>query len=201
VKHSVALAALVATSMSLVALPVFAQDQNVEVAQKADRQIHRNMMREGDGPGRGAGILGLVCSDRGAEALEIAFVRMSHQVELTAEQQTLFDALKTKALTTQTSFADNCQSALPATTDTAKPDMVERLKSRLEIEQARLTAMNALLPDLEAFYGSLTDEQKASFMPGGMGPRDGGPGDRMGRGDHNDRNAPGRTLRGPAPGR
>ncbi len=195
-KHSVALAALVATSMSLIALPAFAQDQTVPVAQKADREIHRTITRDGNGPGRGAGILGLACSDKGAEALDVAFVRLSHRLALTTEQQPLFNALKTKALTTQTSFADTCKAALPAAD--ATPDLVQNLKSRLTIEEARLTAMNALVPDLEAFYGTLTAEQKAGLMPA---PHNGGPGDRMGRGDRDDRNGPGRNLRLPAPGR
>jgi len=203
VKHTVALAALVVTSMSLVALPAFAQDTTTTTpaVQKADREIHRVVNRDA-GPGRGAGgILGLVCSDNGAEALEIAFVRWSHALELTTEQQPLFDALKTKALTTQTSFADECKAALPDRTADAKPDLLERLKARLTIQEAELTAMNAILPDFEAFYGSLTDAQKADLMPRGFGQHDNGPGDRMGRGDGDDRGGPGRSLRGPAPGR
>lgn len=197
-KHSIALAALVVTSISLAALPVTAQDQTTPVAQKSDREVHRSINRDG-GPGRGgpmggAGILGLVCAPQGAEALEIAFVRLSHNVELTAEQQTLFDAFKTKALTTQTSFADECQAALPDRTAATKPDLLERLKSGLAVEEARLTAMTAILPDFEAFYGSLTDEQKANLMPR-MGNRDNG------RGDHDDRNGPGRNFRLQAPGR
>jgi hypothetical protein len=199
VKHSVTLAALVAASLSLVALPSLAQDTTAAV-QKADRQIHRMVNRDA-GPGRGAGgILGLVCSDNGAEALEIAFVRWSHALELTAEQQPLFDALKAKALTSQTSFADQCQAARPDRSADAKPDLLEGLKARLAIEEARLTAMNALLPDFEAFYGSLTDAQKAKLMPR-LDRQGNGHGDRMGRGGGQDRGGPGRMLRMPAPGR
>jgi hypothetical protein len=200
VKHSVALAALVATSMSLVALPALAQDTTSPsvTAAKADRQVHR-MVNRNAGPGRG-GVLNLVCSDAGAEALEIAFVRLSHRLELTAEQQPLFDALKARALTTQTSFADQCQTALPDSTGDATPDLLEILKARLAIEDARLTAMNALLPDFEAFYGSLDDAQKAGLMPR-PDRRGNGFGDRIGRGDGHDRAGPGRTYRVPAPGR
>jgi hypothetical protein len=193
VKHSVALAALVATSMSVVALPALAQDQTVPVAQKSDREIHRTIIRDG-GPGRGAGVLGLICSESGAEALEVALVRLSHRLDLTAEQQPLFDAFKTNALTTQTSFADECTAALPDRTADTRPDLLERLKSGLVIEEARLTAMNAILPDFEAFYGSLTDAQKSSLMPPRMVMRDSGRG-------HDDRGGPGRTYRMPAPGR
>jgi hypothetical protein len=196
-KHSVALAALVATSMSVITLPALAQDTTAPAVQKADRQIHRMVNRDA-GPGRAGGsILGLVCSDRGAEALEIAFVRWSHALDLTAEQQPLFDALKTKALTTQTSFADDCQAAMPDRTADAKPDLLDGLKARLAIEEAKLTAMNEILPDFEKFYSSLTDEQKADLMPRGFGQH----GDRMGRGDGPGRDAPGRMFRMPAPGR
>ena len=192
-KHSVAIAALVVATFGLTALPVAAQDTTA-VAKRSDREIHRTIIRDG-GPGRGAGILSLVCSDRGAEALEIAFVRWSHRLELTVEQQTLFDALRTKALTTQTSFADECQAALPDRTANAKPDLLDGLKARLAVEEAKLTAKNAILPDFEAFYGSLTAEQKASLQPRG------GHGDRIDRGFGGDRDAPGRSQRGPAPGR
>jgi hypothetical protein len=194
-KHSVALAALVATSMSVITLPALAQDTTAPAVQKADRQIHRMVNREA-GPGRGE-VLNLICSDRGAEALEIAFVRWSHALDLTAEQQPLFDALKTKALTTQTSFADDCQAAMPDRTADAKPDLLDGLKARLAIEEAKLTAMNEILPDFEKFYSSLTDEQKADLMPRGFGQH----GDRMGRGDGPGRDAPGRMFRMPAPGR
>ncbi len=195
-KHSIALAALVASTMGFATiLPAAAQDQPSVVAAKADRQFHRFGNRD-DGPGRNAGILGLVCSDRGAEALEIAFVRLSHRLDLAGEQQPLFDALRTKALTTQTSFADDCKAALPDRSAGTRPDLLDRLKSTLAIEEARLTALNAVLPEFEAFYGSLTDAQKDDLLPrGGMRMHDRG--DRGGP----DRNAPGRTMRLPAPGR
>ena len=198
-KHSIAIAALVVASIGLTALPAAAQEQTTPVAKRSDREVHRTITRDG-GIGRGAGLLGLVCSDKGAEALEVSFVRLTHRLELTDEQSKLFDAFKTKALTTQTSFADECQAALPDRTADAKPDLLEGLKARLTVEQAKLTAMNEILPDFEAFYGSLTDEQKANLMPQGM-TRDGG--DHMGRGfgGGDDRNGMGRSLRMPAPGR
>ena len=188
-KQATALAALVVTTLGLMALPVAAQDQAMPVAKRGDHQVHR--MFRGMGPGRGAGVLGLVCSDRGAEALEIAFGRWSHRLDLTAEQKELFDALKARALTTQTSFADQCAAALPERTAGAMPDLLESFKARLAVEEARLTAMNDILPDFEAFYTSLTDDQKAELMPR-MTHRDADP---------RDRNAPGRSLRAPTPGR
>jgi len=184
-----ALAALVATSMSAIALPVLAQD-TTPVAAKWDRQAHRPAqppIHNGRGLARGAGaggLFALVCSDRGAEALEVGLVRIAHRLDLTEAQKPLFDALKTTALTTQTSFADTCKAALPAQADATRPDLLERLKSGLRLEQARLSAMNSVLPDFEAFYTSLTPAQKADLMPArgdrsGHGPRDRG--QRFGR--------------------
>jgi hypothetical protein len=202
VKHAIAIAALVATTVGTIALPVVAQDTTQAVSRKADREIHRMMPR-----GARGSVVSLVCSERGAEALEIAFVRLSHRIELTAEQQALFDTLRTDALTAQTAFADSCAAAWPAA-DTGAPDLIARFKARLEIEQARLDAMTKLLPDLEAFYASLTDAQKAELLPqrGGFhrGPGAGAAPapDRNAPGrDAPGRDAPGRTDRAPAPGR
>jgi hypothetical protein len=196
VKHTTALAALVIAAVSLASLPVVAQE-TTPTANRGDREVHRTFIREDGGARGGAGILALVCSPRGAEALEVAFVRLSHRLDLTDTQQPLFDALKSKALTTQTGFADDCTAALPDRTAAEKPDMLERFKAGLAIEEARLAALTAVLPDFEAFYASLTDEQKTSLQPRRM-MRDRGMDDR---GPRPDRDAPGRMQRLPAPGR
>ena len=195
-KHSIALAALVVTTLGFAAVPALAQDTAGPVAVKADRQIHR-VMRDG-GMGRGAGFLNLVCSDRGAEELEVALVRLSHRLDLTADQTALFDTFKTTALTTQTSFTDECTAVMPDKAAAAKPDLLERLKSGLKLEEARLEALNTVLPDFEAFYGSLTDAQKADLFPHRMmrNSDDRGGADRAGR-----NGGPDRSLRAPAPGR
>jgi len=200
VKHAIAIAALVATSVGAVALPAVAQDGTLPVARKGDREIHRTVPHNRF-VGRNGTVVSLVCSDRGAEALEIAFVRLSHRLELTDEQDQLFDALRTSALTAQTRFADTCAAALPdATADAAAPDVMARLKASLDIERARLDAMTGLLPDLEAFYASLTSAQQADMAPrrSFRMNRD----DRAAPGrDAPGRDAPGRTTRPPAPGR
>ena len=193
-KHTTALAALVVAALSLASLPVAAQDLT-PTANRGDREVHRTIIRDGGGPGMGrgaGGVLGLVCSEHGAEALEVAFVRLSHRVELTDAQQPLFDALKAKALTTQTSFADDCAAARPDRTANERPNLLEGFKAGLKIEEARLAALNSVLPDFEAFYASLTDEQKADMMPRIA---------RDHRGDAPGRDAPGRNMRLPAPGR
>lgn len=195
-KQSIALAALVATTIGFAAAPVLAQDA-APVAVKAAMQ-NGHGLRNGGGMGP-AGIFGLVCSDRGAEELDVALVRLSYRLQLTAEQQPLFDTFRSTALTSQTSFADSCQASMPdRSADAERPDLLNRLKSGLALDEARLEAMNAVLPDFEALYASLTDAQKAELLPrrGFMMQFDdrGGP-------DRPDRNGPDRDLRAPAPGR
>ncbi|MEO6012241.1 MAG: Spy/CpxP family protein refolding chaperone [Devosia sp.] len=196
-KTSIALAALVATSIGFATvLPASAQDTAGPIAVKALRHDGGGMRPDGAGPGDmgrgGPRFLALICSDKGAEALDVAFTRMTHRIDLTDAQKTLFDTFKTTALTTQTSFADACKAAMPDQTAETKPDLLTGLKAGLKVDQARLTAMNAVLPSFEAFFTSLTDAQKADLMPkrdmnddrGGPdrgGPDRGGQGDRMGR--------------------
>lgn len=202
-KHTTALAALIVAATGLTALPVMAQD-TTPVHDRSNREIHRTIIRDSGGPA-GGGLLRLVCSENGAEALEIHFVRLSHRLDLTDAQTPLFDALKASALTAQTGFADTCAANLPDRSAAATPDMLERLKAGLAIEEARLSALNEVMPDFEAFYTSLTDDQKSGLMPRmgrGMGKAEGGDrGMRSDRGDRSDRDAPGRTNRAPAPGR
>jgi hypothetical protein len=191
-----ALVALVAGSIGFAALtPAAFAQQAPNPGQPGGQQMQGHMqmpghfgqgmgrMRNARGPGGEGGLLALVCSDRGAERAEIGFVRLSHRLELSAEQQALFDDLKAAALTAQTQFADQCEKpAEPATADAepAVPNPVERLTTRIANDTLRLDLMEGLLPRLEAFYDSLTDEQKASLQP--QRGRD-GQGFRMRRGD------------------
>lgn len=116
--------------------------------------------------GRGSmSLIALGCNDRAAERLEISFVRASHRLDLTAEQQPLFEALKTTALTQQTNFSDTCTAARGDRTSAERPDVVERMKTRLAVDSARVAALTAIMPDFESFYASLTDEQKGRLMP------------------------------------
>ena len=181
-KTSVAIAALVATAIGFGAvLPTLAQDAappappsasapTDQGTAPADKTRHRDFGNrykgngmDDRGIGRG-GLIALACSPNAAEELDVAFVRAQHRLELTADQQKLFDAFRTKALTTQTSFADACKTAMPAA-NADKPDILARMKAGLAVDQARLTAMNEVLPDFEALFNSLTDTQKANLLP------------------------------------
>lgn len=167
-KSSHAVAALVATTLALgAALPALAQETGPAAMHRwqNDGAPHMQPMRPGGRSMMGpAGLLMLACSDRGPEALELALVKMSYRLNLTTDQQPLFDAFRTKALTTETSFADTCKASRPDRA-AGRPDLLARLKSSLAMDQARLTALNDVLPDFEALYNSLSDQQKQSIRP------------------------------------
>jgi hypothetical protein len=103
---------------------------------------------------------------RGAEAVEIALVRLSHRVELTAEQQPLFDALKTAALAAADDFAAAATALRPAPGEAAtRPGLSERLDNRIALTAAQLAALEAVQPAATAFFDSLTDDQLAQLSP------------------------------------
>ncbi|HZY49223.1 MAG TPA: Spy/CpxP family protein refolding chaperone [Devosia sp.] len=170
---SFAALALVTTLAFGLALPAVAQDAAPTATRQWQNGPRHFAPDRGAMPNRGmapGGLLMLACSDKGAEALEIGLVRMSYRLDLSADQQKLFDALRTKALTTQTSFADTCKASRPVAASGTRPDALARMKAGIAIEQARLAALDQVLPDFEAFFNSLSDQQKANLLPHrGMG--------------------------------
>lgn len=186
-----AIVALLTAALGFTSLaPSFAQ----EAAPAADVQKpghdHNRFQRPGQLPGfqrhmelrNGGGFLNF---ERGAEAAEIGLVRLSHRVDLTAEQQPLFDAMKTAVLAAADDFATAAEAARP-TADAAKPDIAARLDARIAITSANLAALEAIKPSVTAFFDSLTPEQQAALAPdrgehsswgrpGQDGPRHSGP--------------------------
>lgn len=209
-------AALVAATIGLAALTptAFAAGPNGPGNDNGGRQMHQR--QGGDdmrGGGRG-GVLNLICAPNGAEQLEKKLVSLSYDAKLTDAQKPLYEALKTAALTAQTSFADTCASVMPAApaapvadaapaadattaTPPVRPDMLTALQNRLKIDEARVAALTSVMPSFEAFFNSLSDEQKAALAPQGRMGGDNGPnGDhRGGRGgdDHRDGQRKGRN--------
>ena len=175
-----AIVALMTATLGFTAIaPAFAQESASVAAPQQQTQNFRNHNNEHGGPRQGGGFGDLLNFGRGAEGVEIALVRLSHAIELTAEQQPLFDAFKTAAI----GAAEDLSTALeglrptaPAEGETATvPDFSDRLENRIAIETAQLAALEAVQPSATAFFDSLTDEQKASLMPQ-RPDRDGGPG-------------------------
>jgi hypothetical protein len=120
-------------------------------------------MHQRGGPVAG-GLLALVCSTDGAERLETGLNSVSERVELTDEQTALFETFKSNALIAQTTYSDSCIAPV-AQGEGADLDLVDRMQHRQANMSAYLEAMNTVMPSLEAFFDSLTDDQQSDLRP------------------------------------
>ena len=194
-----ALMAVVATAIGLSAVaPAMAQPApqapDAAVTQEDGGPGNQAFRPQGGGPRQnGGGIGGFFDFSRGGEGIEIALVRLSHRLDLTTEQQALFDTLKTSALAAAEDFATATEGLRPTRPaegeQPAMPDVAQGLETRIAVEKAHVAALEAVQPSVAAFFDSLTDEQKAELMPaqgehgprgqhGGQGPRGFGGGNR-----------------------
>lgn len=177
-----AIVALMTASIGLsAAAPAFAQELAPGQAQPSGPGFHIRHHNQGPHGGMGGGMGGgaFLSFERGAEAIEIALVRLSHRIELTAEQQPLFDAFKAAALSAAADFASATESlrpSAPAEGETpVMPDLAERLENAIALQKERLAALEAVQPAASAFFDSLTDEQNTALAPQ-RPDRDGMPG-------------------------
>lgn len=134
--------------------------------QRGKMQQHRMDFQRQDG-GRFQ-LVDLRCGTGAADRMDQRLDRITDRLELTDEQQALYETFRTSALAAQTSFADTCATLRPtAANQTADQpaDPIAMIETRLKIDEARVASLAAVLPDLRAFYDSLTDEQKTGFMP------------------------------------
>ncbi|KQX39990.1 hypothetical protein ASD04_04895 [Devosia sp. Root436] len=165
-----AIVALMTASFGLSAIaPSYAQDAAAPAQEQAFRHggpgIHLHQDDHG-GPDRGglANFLG-----GNTESVEIALVRLSHAIEMTSEQQALFDTLKTDALAaaeTFTTATEDLRPAAPQGDDVAeRPEFSAMLANRIAFETAHLAALEAVQPAATAFFDSLTAEQLAQLTP------------------------------------
>jgi Spy/CpxP family protein refolding chaperone len=183
---AIGLGAITPAAAQATTAPLASQSQPAEPPAGAERGF-----RNGPGMRQGGGGGGLLNIERGAEAIEIAMVRLSHAIELTDEQTVLLEALKTDALAAAATFeaaTDGLRPTPPAEGETAeRPDISERFNNRIAMETARLDALEAVQPAFTAFFDSLTDEQKADLVPqrgdrmAGMSKQHGGPGQHGGQ--------------------
>lgn len=197
-----AIVALMTASIGLgVVAPVLAQTATTTAQTEATTPASgtEHGFRNGPGMRQGGGMggAGLFNMDRGAEAIEIAIVRLSHAIELTDAQTVLLEALKTDALAAAAAFETataDLRPAAPAAGETpVMPDMADRFDNRVALQTAHLAALEAVQPAFTAFFDSLTDEQKAALTPergergehaGQMGKRQGGFGPGQHGGQH-----------------
>jgi LTXXQ motif family protein len=120
-----------------------------------------------NGSTRGApstGNMVAACSQGAGSFIDLPAQRIEQVVQPTAQQQSAFDDLKQAAQKAGDQLQASCPTAVPKS-PVARVDTVE----------TRLTAMadaiKSVRPDLQNFYASLSDEQKAKFNTIGPPPK------------------------------
>ena len=176
-KSSLIITSAIVGSLALVAFApaAYAFGPGGNQGQKKFNQMHQNshaqgqMQRGGKNAQRGnkSGFLKFACSDEAADKLDTMLSKMSEKFELTNEQEGLYDDFKTAALTAQTNFADNCSSPKADVAEKDDANIVMRLNVQRHNMAATVTALDEVLPELEAFFDSLSDEQKAAMKKQG----------------------------------
>lgn len=161
------LVAIVGTSA--IAAPALAQERSSEMG-KRDQHMgprHDGGQMQARGSVRGGfPLLALTCAPEAAERYETVLNAVGDRLELTEDQTVAFEDLRTTALAAQTGFSDTCAAfATVEDDDAAEPDLIDRLTQRQVMLSAQVEAMDNVLPALETFYDSLTDEQKDSLLP------------------------------------
>jgi ABC-type transporter MlaC component len=104
------------------------------------------------------------CSQGAGSFIDLPAQRIEQVVQPTAQQQSAFDDLKKAAQKAGDQLQSSCPTAVPKSPLT-----------RVDTVETRLTAMadaiKSVRPDLQNFYASLSDEQKAKFNTMGPPPK------------------------------
>jgi len=155
VKRTLLAAALAATVA--IAVPLLARSADDGDLRYAHRPGMRGwpmmrgmMMRRGDPQER--------CVDRLARhAARLAYVET--KLNLTAQQQPLWDKVQSAAQTEEQKERQLCASLKPG----AEPTMPDRMDRMQQFLSARLEGLQAAKPAVQALYQALTPEQQAIF--------------------------------------
>ena len=122
----------------------------------------------GRGPafGHGGGLVDMFFSGRGAEAIDIAAVRLTHLLALTDDQKVVLEDLRTAALEAFEDVQAAREEIAPVAEDeAAMPDLVGRFAGMVAMTTARAEALETLQPAFEAFIGSLDAAQLEALAP------------------------------------
>ena len=148
-KHNVASRLLAACALATLSLTAVAQ------AQPTDRG--RGYMM---GPGMmDRGHFGRMCSPRSAGLAEWRLDRLERVVKPTDAQRAKFDEFKAASTKAAETMRTACTTDIPTT-------MVGRMEATEKRLDAMLQAVKTVRPALEAFYATLSDEQKANLDAG-----------------------------------
>lgn len=150
----------------------------------ADRGHHWKGPHKGHHFGHKAGGMGFLdrafsghrmfCRSNSAEFADIMLVKLEHRLKITDDQKADFDTFKDATRTAVAKLSEDCPERRrrgdrrdEAKTDEAKkkerPTPVERLAKRQERLESSLEALKAYRPAAEAFYATLTDDQKKTL--------------------------------------
>ncbi|MCK9916547.1 Spy/CpxP family protein refolding chaperone [Microbacteriaceae bacterium K1510] len=111
----------------------------------------------GGGGGRG---MGWMCSPQGAGLAEWRMERIEELVKPTETQRKALDDLRTAS----SKAAESVKAACPTEWPASAPARLELMEKRME---AMLTAVKTVRPAFDAFYATLSDEQKTRLNSGG----------------------------------
>lgn len=186
ISNIAALALVAIVGASAFASPTLANDRSSDMS-KRDQHMgpsHGGGEAQARGPARGGfPLLALTCAPDAAERFEAVLGAAGERLDLTDEQNVAFEDFRTAALAAQTGFSDTCAAfATVEGDDEVEADLIDRLTRRQLMLSAQVDAMDDVLPALETFYDSLSDEQKAGLTPQR--------GDRAERGMRGERSAP-----------
>lgn len=122
------------------------------------------------GPGMMGGMMGgrgygAMCNPAMAGFAEWHADRLADQIKLTDAQRGKFDEFKAAAVKSGEAMRGACGAEIPKTVVGRADAMEKRMETMLQ-------AMRSMRPALEAFYASLTDEQKAK-LDSTQGPGEG----------------------------
>ena len=112
---------------------------------------------------RSTGNMATLCSQQ-AGVINLPVQRIEQVVQPTAQQQSAFNDLKQAAQ----KASDQLQSSCPTTVPKSPVARVDTVETRLT---AMADAIKSVRPDLQNFYASLSDEQKAKFNTIGPPPK------------------------------
>lgn len=105
--------------------------------------------------GRG-GFRGMMCGPGGAGFAEWRIDRMQQALKLTDAQRAKFDEFKKASADAQAAMRAACPAEFPS----SMADRLTLMESRMEI---MLTGIKTVRPAFDAFYATLTDEQKTKL--------------------------------------
>jgi len=151
-KHNSASRPLAVCALAILSLTAVAQAQPTDRG-PGDRDGRGYMM----GPGMmDRGHFGRICSPRSAGFAEWRIDRLERTIKPTEAQRAKFDEFKAAS----SKAAETMRAACPTDVPTTMVGRMEAMEKRVD---AMSQAIKTVRPALEAFYATLSDEQKAQL--------------------------------------